>query len=100
MRSRPPTVGQLEAGRAGCEALGFSGICGRNLKIALTLTAHLLGLPNSFAHTITNAVSEGFSSKIKAIRPIARVIRPFVNRRFCILIQCGNLVLLPAISGQ
>lgn len=41
-------------------------------KTALTLQQHLLGLLNYFAHPITNALTEGFHSKIQAIKADAR----------------------------
>ena len=37
-------------------------------QTALTLQAHLFGLLNYFVHPITNAISEGFNSKIQAIK--------------------------------
>jgi len=46
-------------------------------KTALTLKNHLLGLLNYFLHPITNAMSEGFNSKIQAIKADARGFRRF-----------------------
>jgi transposase len=67
-------------------------------KVALTLKNHLLGLLNYFAHPITNAISEGFNSKIQAIKAEARGFRRFINYRYRILFHCGKLDLLPDIS--
>jgi transposase len=67
-------------------------------KTALTLKTHLFGLLNYFAHPITNAISEGFNSKIQAIKADARGFRRFENYRYRILFHCGKLDLRPAIS--
>jgi transposase len=67
-------------------------------KTALTLKNHLLGLLNYFLHPITNAMSEGFNSKIQAIKADARGFRRFENYRYRILFHCGKLDLLPAIA--
>jgi transposase len=66
-------------------------------KTALTLKTHLFGLLNYFVHPITNAISEGFNSKIQAIKADARGFRRFENYRYRILFHCGKLDLLPAI---
>jgi transposase len=67
-------------------------------KAALTLKNHLQGLLNYFIHPITNAISEGFNSKIQAIKADARGFRRFENYRYRILFHCGKLNLQPAIS--
>ena len=67
-------------------------------KTALTLKNHLFGLLNYFAHPITNAISEGFNSKIQAIKADARGFRRFENYRYRILFHCGKLDLRPSIS--
>ncbi len=67
-------------------------------KTALTLKTHLFGLLNYFTHPITNAISEGFNSKIQAIKADARGFRRFENYRYRILFHCGKLDLRPAIS--
>ena len=67
-------------------------------KAALTLQRHLQGLLNYFLYPITNAISEGFNSKIQAIKADARGFRRFENYRYRILFHCGKLNLLPAIS--
>lgn len=66
-------------------------------KTALTLQTHLFGLLNYFSHPITNAISEGFNSKIQAIKAEARGFRRFENYRDRILFHCGKLDLRPAI---
>lgn len=67
-------------------------------KTALTLQSHLFGLLNYFVHPITNAISEGFNSKIQAIKADARGFRRFENYRCRILFHCGKLDLRPAIA--
>ena len=46
---------------------------------------------------ITNVISEGFNSKIQAIKADARGFRRFENYRYRILFHCGKLDLLPVI---
>lgn len=65
-------------------------------KIAKMLAKHLDGLLNFTAFRITNAVTEGFNSKIQAIKSEARGFRNFLNYRTRILFFCGRLDLLPA----
>lgn len=67
-------------------------------KVALTLKNHLAGLLNYFLFPITNAISEGFNSKIQAIKADARGFRRFENYRYRILFHCGKLDLMPALS--
>ena len=67
-------------------------------KVALTLKTHLDGLLNYILHPITNAMAEGFNSKIQAIKADARGFRRFENYRYRILFHCGKLDLAPAIS--
>lgn len=67
-------------------------------KTALTLKNHLPGLLNYFVHPITNALTEGFNSKIQAIKSDARGFRSFANYRYRILFHCGKLDLLPVIA--
>jgi transposase len=68
-------------------------------KVALTLKEHLQGLLNYFAHPITNALTEGFNSKIQAIKADARGFRRFENYRARILFFCGKLDLMPDLSA-
>ena len=67
-------------------------------KTALTFKDHLLGLLNYFVHPITNALTEGFNSRIQAIKADARGFRRFANYRVRILFFCGKLDLLPHLS--
>ena len=55
------------------------------------------GLAEFLSHPITNAISEGFNSKIQAIKADARGFRRFENYRYRILFHCGKLDLLPVI---
>jgi transposase len=50
---------------------------------------------NYILHPITNAATEGFNSKIQALRHAARGFRRFANYRARILFCCGKLALLP-----
>ena len=67
-------------------------------KVALTLKAHLAGLLTYFAHPITNALTEGFNSKIQSIKSDARGFRRFENYRARILFFCGKLDMMPAAA--
>ncbi len=58
---------------------------------------HLVHLLTYFLHPITNAVSEGFNSRIQAIKADARGFRCFENYRARILFHCGKLSLMPDI---
>jgi transposase len=64
-------------------------------KVAKTLKAHLGGLLTYFKHRITNALTEGFNSKIQAIKADARGFPRFENYRTRILFFCGKLDLAP-----
>ena len=46
-------------------------------------------------YPITNAISEGFNSKIQAIKSDARGFRRFANYRARILFHCGKLIEMP-----
>lgn len=69
-------------------------------KVARTLKEHLLGLLNYFAHPITNALTEGFNSRIQAIKADARGFRRFAAYRARILFHCGKLDMLPDIPSS
>jgi transposase len=70
-------------------------------KAASTFKDHLLGLLNYFMHPITNALTEGFNSRIQAIKADARGFRRFANYRVRILFYCGKLDLsIHAPSAQ
>ena len=64
--------------------------------VAETLKTHLLGLLNYFEYKITNALAEGFNSRIQALKAAARGFRSFKNYRTRILFFCGKLDLAPA----
>ena len=64
-------------------------------KVATMLQNHLPGLLNYITHQITNAVTEGFNSKIQMIKSCARGFRSFSNYRTAILFHCGKLELHP-----
>ena len=59
------------------------------------LLSHLSGLLNYIEHRITNAVAEGFNSRIQSIKAAARGFRRFANYRTRILFFCGKLDLAP-----
>ena len=65
--------------------------------VAKTLHKHLTNLLTYFMHPITNAVSEGFNSRIQAIKADARGFRRFSNDRSRILFHCGKLNMLPVL---
>ena len=48
-----------------------------------------------FRHGLTNAMSEGFNSRIQSIKSQTRGFRAFENYRTRILVYCGKLDLLP-----
>jgi transposase len=64
-------------------------------KVARTIKGHLSNLLTYFVHPITNAISEGFNSRIQDIKSAARGFRSFENYRTRILFFCGKLNLLP-----
>ena len=67
-------------------------------KVARMLKKHIKGLLAYFRHQITNAKSEGFNSRVQAIKSAARGFRSFENYRTRILFFCGKLKLLPEPS--
>ena len=69
------------------------------IKVAKMLKRHLNNILTYFRHKITNAVSEGFNSRIQSIKSQARGFRAFRNFRTRILFYCGKLdLLLPAMT--
>lgn len=62
---------------------------------AKMLKRHLPELLSYFRQRITNALTEGFNSKIQAIKSAARGFRAFKNYRTRILFYCGKLELAP-----
>jgi transposase len=65
------------------------------IQTAQMLKRHLDGLLNYIRHGITNAVSEGFNSKIQHLKYNSRGFRNFANYRTRILFYCGKLELQP-----
>lgn len=65
------------------------------IKVAKMLKRHLENILTYFRHRITNAMSEGFNSRIQSIKSQARGFRAFENFRTRILFYCGKLELLP-----
>ena len=49
---------------------------------------------------MTYALTEGFNSRIQAIKADARGFRCFTNYRIRILFQCGKLNLRPALTSE
>ena len=66
-------------------------------KVARMLQSHLSGLLNYFDHPIANAITEGFNSRIQALKAAARGFRSFANYRTRILFFCGKLDLPPIL---
>lgn len=64
-------------------------------KAAETLKRHLESLLAYYDCFITNAIAEGFNSKIQSIKACARGFRNFQNYRTAILFYCGKLDLSP-----
>lgn len=62
---------------------------------AQMLKRHLPRLLSYFRHPITNAASEGFNSRIQALKSAARGFRNFDHYRTRILFYCGKLNLMP-----
>lgn len=62
---------------------------------AKMLKSHLDELLSYFRQRITNAMSEGFNSRIQSIKSAARGFRAFDNYRTRILFYCGKLDLAP-----
>jgi transposase len=62
---------------------------------AKMLKRHLSGLLSYFRQRVTNAVSEGFNSRIQSIKSAARGFRAFANYRTRILFYCGKLDIAP-----
>jgi len=65
------------------------------VEVARMLKRHLENLLTYLKHHITNAVTEGFNSKIQSLKSAARGFRSFRNYRIRILFFCGKLNLYP-----
>ncbi len=70
------------------------------IKVAKMLKRHLENILTYFRHRITNAMSEGFNSRIQSIKSQARGFRAFENYRTRILFHCGKLDLLPPLAPE
>jgi len=64
-------------------------------KVAEMIKRHFENIVTYFDCYITNAITEGFNSKIQAIKANARGFRNFSNYRTSILFFCGRLNLYP-----
>ncbi|EMI41668.1 ISL3 family transposase [Rhodopirellula sp. SWK7] len=64
-------------------------------KVARMLKEHLGGILSYFRHRITNAITEGFNSRIQSINSAARGFRNFANYRLRVLFYCGKLEMVP-----
>lgn len=63
--------------------------------VAKMLKRHFDNIITYLKHRITNALIEGFNSKIQSIKANARGFRNFNNYRTAILFNCGKLSLYP-----
>jgi transposase len=70
------------------------------IKVAKMLKRHLENTLTYFRHGITNAMSEGFNSRIQSIKSQARGFRAFENYRTRILFYCGKLKLMPTVISH
>ncbi len=66
------------------------------VKVAKMIKKRLANVLTYFKHHITNAISEGFNSRIQSLKANARGFRTFQNYRTRILFYCGKLDLKPA----
>ncbi len=63
--------------------------------VAKLMKRHLDNILTYLRHQITNAMMEGFNSKVQTIKANARGYRNFENYRIAILFYCGKLELYP-----
>lgn len=66
------------------------------IDVAKLMKRHLANILTYLRHQITNAMMEGFNSKIQTIKANARGYRNFANYRIAILFYCGKLELYPS----
>ena len=71
---------------------------GQMKKVAAMLERHLDGLLNYFASRLTNALCEGFNSRIQQLKTAARGFRSFANYRTRIFFFLGSLDLSFSLS--
>lgn len=67
------------------------------IDVAKLMKRHLPNILTYLHHRITNAMMEGFNSKIQSIKANARGYRNFANYRIAILFYCGKLNLYPQL---
>ena len=65
------------------------------VEVAKRLKRHLEGLLNYVRHKVTNAMAEGFNSRVQHLKYSARGLRNFASYRRRILFFCGKLELMP-----
>ena len=70
------------------------------VKVAKMLKRHLDRIVTWFFNRISNAMAEGFNSRIQALKSAARGFRNFRNYRTRILFFCGKLDLKPKLAPQ
>jgi transposase len=70
------------------------------VKVAAMLNRLLERVLAYITHRITNAMSEGFNSRIQSIKSATRGFRNCDNYRIRILFFCGKLELIPNVSSQ
>jgi len=68
------------------------------IKVGRMIKRHLDNIVTWFRHPISNGPTEGFNSRIQAIKAAARGFRNFENYRIRILFFCGRLDLEPETS--
>ncbi len=66
------------------------------IKKAKMLKRRLENLLTYVKHKVTNAMAEGFNSKIQTLKANARGFRSFASYRIRILFYCGQLDLMPS----
>jgi transposase len=69
------------------------------VKVAKMIKNRLDNILTYFKHQITNAISEGFNSRIQSLKANARGFRNFDNYRTRILFFCGKLDLTPGLTN-
>lgn len=69
------------------------------VKVAKMIKKRLDNILTYFKHQITNAISEGFNSRIQTLKANARGFRNFDNYRTRILFFCGKLDLTPRLTN-
>lgn len=68
------------------------------VKVAKMIKTHIENILTYFQYFITNAIAEGFNSKIQELKANARGFRKFQNYRTRILFFCGKLNMEPKIT--